>query len=904
LRRPDDHAAQGLGDGGGVETRQDGVDCRTAAVAGNHDRDLLHRQAPLGGFAAPLACGPRKIGAFALEGLQNERLIGLDDPGQMLRLVEIERRQEPMAPAEGRGVGHLAAVRRLGDRFAVDQGLRLIVPAVHMAQSSQGCPSQRIERLATAYTAIAWLAAGLAPGADLIAAAVRTAKAGDPGLPDLPQQTLALGGIGPPFGDNRSACHLALRGDLGNLCGGMVDRIIRFRQSEVLEQQAPLGSVQQSNAGTPNRKRRRVHVRPLFSSASDLPWHNIQCDNSEKEFCLQEVSNFRKPDDRARAASRKEQEEARRLGIDDRAVRTAILNCLEAADGGKAFKAVLDERGLMLSNGDKRDCFVVVDQAGGHHALNKKLTGHTLAEMRDRMADLDRTQLPSVEQAQAMQRTRTAEREANASRTAEPDAPNFDRDAANREWEEKIAAAGIAADRAMQEARDAAKGRRDDTRPDGPVNRPEPEDMRPLGKTAGEIRAAWTLSRSAEQLDEALAARGVTLAEVSAGEARQSERTAAFAKEVGNYARVLKEGEIVAVNAHGDVHRLDQRTTGDLRPEIEARLAGIDRAGLSSVTDAKEAMQEAARAAWRDERQAEREKARPPSVIESRIVECVEQARISGAVIECDDEGRRIFGAEAFAARLQQAGIAVARVTAADVLALDALRRDEELARFAAETNREARPAHRFAEVKEGELAAVTPRGDVHRLDPDKLGGAVQQLAANLPSVTEARAAFETDREQTAELWAQRRADNTVAHEAYAQAAEARHEMGDTVRAGRDALGTAPATVGRGFKAARSVFEGAAKAAETIIAAVSEFLMPTAPMSKDQAERAARSADEQADANATAAAAQEKAETARRANAEQNRAAQQEENFAARYGTPPTRGREYDDDRGRERERF
>ena len=84
------------------------------------------------------------------------------------------------------------------------------------------------------------------------------------------------------------------------------------------------------------------------------------------------------------------------------------------------------------------------------------------------------------------------------------------------------------------------------------------------------------------------------LAEVSAEEAQQSERTAAFAKEAGRFARVWREGEIVAVNAHGDVHRLDQRTTGDLRPEIEARLdgfAGIDRAGLLNVTDAKEAMQ-------------------------------------------------------------------------------------------------------------------------------------------------------------------------------------------------------------------------------------------------------------------------------------------------------------------------
>jgi|SRR5271166_350962 len=211
------------------------------------------------------------------------------------------------------------------------------------------------------------------------------------------------------------------------------------------------------------------------------------CRKLEKEFCLQEVSNTRKPDDRARAASWKEQEEARRLGIDDRAIRNTILDCLEHADGGKAFRAALDERGLMLANGDKRDCFVVIDQAGGHHPLNKRLTGHTLAETRERFADLDRAQLPSVEEAKEIQRTRTAEREANAGRTAEPVAPNFDRDAANREWEEKIAAAGIAAaaDRAMREARAAAKGRTDDVRaemreaPQETTRRAEPEIVAP-----------------------------------------------------------------------------------------------------------------------------------------------------------------------------------------------------------------------------------------------------------------------------------------------------------------------------------------------------------------------------------------------------------------------------------------
>jgi hypothetical protein len=64
----------------------------------------------------------------------------------------------------------------------------------------------------------------------------------------------------------------------------------------------------------------------------------------------------------------------------------------------------------MLATGDRRDCFVVVDP-GGHHALDKKLTGLTLAEIRRRLADLDRAQLPDVGQAQRMQRHTLAARE-------------------------------------------------------------------------------------------------------------------------------------------------------------------------------------------------------------------------------------------------------------------------------------------------------------------------------------------------------------------------------------------------------------------------------------------------------------------------------------------------------------
>ncbi|MGD0108358.1 MAG: relaxase/mobilization nuclease domain-containing protein [Rhodopila sp.] len=201
----------------------------------------------------------------------------------------------------------------------------------------------------------------------------------------------------------------------------------------------------------------------------------------EKEFGLTPVSNDRKPDDKTRAPDRKEFEEARRLNTDLKAIRNTILDCWQRSDSGKALNAALGAHGLTLANGDRRDCFVVVDQAGGQHALNKKLTGLTLAETRDRLGDLDRAQLPSVDQAKVQQHVREAAREARqaeragielaaeramqearagaqgrtddvrpvfeaASRATEPVAPVYDRDADNALWEEKLAEAAIHAE--------------------------------------------------------------------------------------------------------------------------------------------------------------------------------------------------------------------------------------------------------------------------------------------------------------------------------------------------------------------------------------------------------------------------------------------------------------------------
>jgi hypothetical protein len=169
------------------------------------------------------------------------------------------------------------------------------------------------------------------------------------------------------------------------------------------------------------------------------------------------VRNERDPDDRTLAPGRSEFEQARRLGTDLEAIRNTIRECWEQSDNGRSFAAALDAYGLMLARGDKRD-FVVVDLAGGDHALSKRITGATSAETRARMADIDRQQLPSVDQAKERQDERAL----------------------------------------MREAREAAKGRVDDIRP-------APEAREPARDFS---RAAATVTEPAQKGHTDAGARG------------------------------------------------------------------------------------------------------------------------------------------------------------------------------------------------------------------------------------------------------------------------------------------------------------------------------------------------------------------------------------------------------------
>ena len=152
------------------------------------------------------------------------------------------------------------------------------------------------------------------------------------------------------------------------------------------------------------------------------------CRELEIEFGLTLVKNERDPEEKTRSASRNEFEQSRRLNTDLKEIREGIRECLDDTKAGMDFRQALQDEDLMLTQGDRRD-FVVVDREGGTHALGKRITGLTAAELRERLSDLDRSMLPAVAEAKEFQQNRfhaiTTEKEII-------------------EWEDKVAAAGIA----------------------------------------------------------------------------------------------------------------------------------------------------------------------------------------------------------------------------------------------------------------------------------------------------------------------------------------------------------------------------------------------------------------------------------------------------------------------------
>ena len=145
----------------------------------------------------------------------------------------------------------------------------------------------------------------------------------------------------------------------------------------------------------------------------------------ERELNLTRVRD-KAPERELDAPTMGEEQQARRKGQELDKTREAIREAWEKSKDGRSFAEELEKRGLALAQGDRRD-FVALDQEGSVYTIGKRTTGARAAEVREKLADLDRERVPTVEKArekaQALEREREEraerEREKTPERTAE-----------------------------------------------------------------------------------------------------------------------------------------------------------------------------------------------------------------------------------------------------------------------------------------------------------------------------------------------------------------------------------------------------------------------------------------------------------------------------------------------------
>jgi hypothetical protein len=117
-----------------------------------------------------------------------------------------------------------------------------------------------------------------------------------------------------------------------------------------------------------------------------------------------------------------EAQQAERSGLDPREFKQAITALYEHADNAQAFHAALEERGLLLAKGDRRD-FVIVDGAGEVYSLSRQIKGVAAKELRAFMEGVAFDSSPSVEEARAEQRESAASAPETVAPTLEPSDP-------------------------------------------------------------------------------------------------------------------------------------------------------------------------------------------------------------------------------------------------------------------------------------------------------------------------------------------------------------------------------------------------------------------------------------------------------------------------------------------------
>ncbi len=205
----------------------------------------------------------------------------------------------------------------------------------------------------------------------------------------------------------------------------------------------------------------------------------------ERAFGLRTLAPAHEPEqERLRREEWQQAERMQREVGEVRDVKATIRDAWQRSDNGVAFCAALEEKNLMLAIGDSaRQPFGVVDEHGQFYVLTRTLDAKAKA-VRDKLADLDREQIPSVEQAHEQLQERQAERERETEDGRRADAA-FRNDEATREPErEGREESAQAKEPTPQPARNEGD------RTEAPSAAPEPEQAREHTEREEDTRAA------------------------------------------------------------------------------------------------------------------------------------------------------------------------------------------------------------------------------------------------------------------------------------------------------------------------------------------------------------------------------------------------------------------------------
>jgi hypothetical protein len=178
--------AQYGADVGRINGLQPKVSRLSAAITHHQHRNVLPRSS----HTASFACGPGQL-ALPLEGLQEEGLIGLDNPALVRGAVRGCGLEKTMAP-EKRGVFiHCAASGGLTHAHTLHQCLRIAQPLLTFSQVRQGRAGERIAGLAAGVAAHARQSMAVAPRAQLLGWGLAVGAGSGPGM----MRATALGAV-------------------------------------------------------------------------------------------------------------------------------------------------------------------------------------------------------------------------------------------------------------------------------------------------------------------------------------------------------------------------------------------------------------------------------------------------------------------------------------------------------------------------------------------------------------------------------------------------------------------------------------------------------------------------------------------------------------------------------------